>query len=242
MVEERFAEMRRRLVEELVRLGYIRSEKVARAMMRVPRELFVPEPYRDLAYDDRPLPIGHGQTISAPSIVAYMLELLDPDKGMKALEVGAGSGYAAAVLAEIVAPSDAPREEWGHVYAVEAVPELAELARRNLERAGYADRVTVIVGDGSKGLPDKAPFDRILVSAAAPFIPKPLVEQLAPGGRMVIPVGEYFIQYLYIVWKDVDGSVRVQRDIEVLFVPLRVSPDVEPFHYGESQPGPEEII
>jgi len=213
-------ERRRRLAEELKRLGFIRSEKVYRAFLRVPREVFVPEEYRDLAYEDRPLPIGHGQTISAPSIVAYMMELLDPEPGMKALEVGAGSGYAAAVLAEIVAPSDAPRSSWGHVYAVERIPELAELARRNLEAAGYSDRVTVVVGDGSRGLPEYAPYDRILVSAAAPQVPRPLVEQLAPGGRMVIPVGDYWGQTLTVIVKDSSGSVRVARDIEVLFVPL----------------------
>ncbi len=217
---DRFEALRRRLVEELEILGYIRSEKVKRAMLRVPRELFVPPEYRDLAYEDRPLPIGYGQTISAPSIVAYMIELLDPDVGMKVLEVGAGSGYAAVVLAEIVAPSDRPRSEWGIVYAVERIPELAERARMNLERAGYADRVIVVVGDGTRGLPEYAPFDRILVSAASPRVPEPLVEQLAPGGRMVVPVGDYWVQRLYVVVKDEGGRVRSWPDIEVLFVPL----------------------
>jgi protein-L-isoaspartate(D-aspartate) O-methyltransferase len=220
--------MRKRLVEELVRAGYIRSDKVLKAFMRVPREIFVPEPYRDIAYQDTPLPIGFGQTISAPSIVAYMIELLDPDIGMKVLEVGAGSGYASAILAEIVAPKDVPREKWGHVYAVEYVEELAEFARKNLERAGYSDRVTVVAGDGSRGLPEYAPYDRILVSAAAPFIPKPLVDQLGDPGRMVIPVGEYFSQQLYVVEK-MGGKVNVRRDIEVLFVPLRVDKNIEPF-------------
>jgi protein-L-isoaspartate(D-aspartate) O-methyltransferase len=220
--------LRKRLVDSLVRMGYIRSEKVMRAMLRVPRELFVPESYRDMAYEDTPLPIGMGQTISAPSIVAYMIELLDPDVGMKTLEVGLGSGYAAAVLAEIVAPSDAEREKWGHVYGVEKYKELAERARINLERAGYAERVTVIVGDGSKGLPEYSPYDRILVSAAAPFIPRPLVDQLSENGRMVIPVGEYFGQRLYLVEK-IQGEVRIKHDIEVIFVPLFVGEDVEPF-------------
>jgi len=227
-------QLRRMLVEELIREGYVKSEKVARALLAVPRELFVPEPYRDLAYEDRPLPIGHGQTISAPSIVGYMIELLDPNIGMRVLEVGAGSGYAAAVLAEIVAPSGAPRDKWGHVYAVEIVEELVERARRNLERAGYADRVTVVVGDGSRGLPDHAPYDRILVSAAAPFIPKPLVNQLRTPGRMVLPVGDYFGQWLYIVTKNERGEVSIWRDIEVLFVPLRVPPDVEPYRPREN--------
>jgi len=213
-------EERVRLLERLRAMGFLHSEKVYKAMLRVPREEFVPPPYRDLAYEDRPLPIGYGQTISAPSIVAYMTELLDPDKGMKVLEVGTGSGYQAAVLAEIVAPSDAPRSEWGHVYSIERIPELAEYARRNLERTGYADRVTVIVGDGSKGYPPEAPYDRIIVTAAAPRIPRPLEEQLAPGGRMVIPVGDSWDQTLYLVVKTRDGRIIREPRLPVLFVPL----------------------
>ncbi|MCE4627185.1 MAG: protein-L-isoaspartate(D-aspartate) O-methyltransferase [Desulfurococcales archaeon] len=212
--------MRKRLVDELRLEGYIRSEKVYRAMLRVPRELFVPPDYRDLAYDDRPLPIGHGQTISAPSIVAYMTELLDLDVGMKVLEVGTGSGYQAAVLAEIVAPSDVEKQYWGHVYSIERIKALADLARRNLEKAGYSDRVTVIVGDGSKGYSDEAPYDRIIITAAAPKIPEPLVEQLKPGGRLVIPVGGVWDQTLYLVEKTIDGRVEKKPTLPVLFVPL----------------------
>jgi len=189
-------------------------------MLRVPRELFVPDEYRPFAYVDRPLPIGAGQTISAPHIVAYMTELLDPDVGHRVLEVGTGSGYQAAVLAEIVAPSDAPREVWGHVWSIERIPELAERARENLRRAGYADRVTVVVGDGTLGLPEHAPYDRIMVTAAAPRIPEPLIEQLAPGGRMVIPVGDSWEQRLKLVVKDLDGRVRVEDTLPVIFVPL----------------------
>ncbi|WP_317894790.1 protein-L-isoaspartate O-methyltransferase [Pyrofollis japonicus] len=215
-----FEEQRRRLVERLLREGYIRSEKVLKAMLRVPRELFVPEELRHLAYEDTPLPIGHGQTISAPHMVALMCEYADLDIGMKVLEVGTGSGYHAAVIAEIVAPSDMPREKWGHVYSVERIPELAEKAKENLRRAGYADRVTVIVGDGTKGYPEKAPYDRIIVTAAAPDIPEPLVEQLKPGGKMVIPIGDRYSQVLYIVEKRPDGSIKVKPTIPVLFVPL----------------------
>ena len=215
-----FEEERRRLVEELRSLGYIRSEKVYRAMLRVPREEFVPPQYRSMAYEDTPLPIGYGATISAPHMVAYMTELLDPDLGHRVLEVGTGSGYHAAVIAEIVAPSEAPREEWGHVWTIERVPELAEYARRNLEKTGYADRVTVVVGDGTLGLPDHAPYDRILVTAGAPKIPKPLVEQLKPGGRMVIPVGDLWDQTLVVVEKDAEGRVWEKPDLPVRFVPL----------------------
>lgn len=208
-----FAERRRRLVELLKELGYIRSFKVEKAMLTVPRELFVPEDVRDHAYDDRPLPIGYGQTISAPSIVAYMTELLDPRSGDKVLEVGTGSGYQAAILAEIVTPG-------GHVWSIERIPELAEFARRNLERTGYADKVTVIVGDGSLGYEPEAPYDRIMVTAAAPRVPEPLIKQLKPGGRLVAPVGPLPFQFLVIVDKMPDGSVRVTRDLEVVFVPL----------------------
>ena len=189
-------------------------------MLRVPREEFVPEDLRIYAYEDRPLPIGYGQTISAPSIVAYMTELLDPDLGHRVLEVGTGSGYQAAVLAEIVAPREAPREAWGHVWSIERLRELAEYARRNLERTGYADRVTVVVGDGSRGYEPAAPYDRIIVTAAAPRIPEPLLEQLKPGGRMVIPVGSRYEQDLVLVEKTPAGETRVATTIPVLFVPL----------------------
>ncbi len=213
-----FEELRRRLVEKLVREGVIRSEKVRRALLRVPRELFVPEPYREYAYEDTPLPIGYGQTISAPHMVALMCEEAELEEGMKVLEIGTGSGYHAAVIAEIVAPRESDRK--GHVYSVERIPELAEYARRNLERAGYADRVTVIVGDGSKGYPPAAPYDRIIVTAAAPEIPKPLVDQLKHGGKMVIPVGDRYWQYLYVVRKKCTGRVEVERKTPCLFVPL----------------------
>jgi protein-L-isoaspartate(D-aspartate) O-methyltransferase len=191
-----------------------------KAMLRVPRELFVPEELRHLAYEDTPLPIGHGQTISAPHMVALMTELAEIEPGMKVLEVGTGSGYHAAVLAEVVAPSDEPRERWGHVYTIERIPEPAERARRNLERAGYADRVTVIVGDGSLGYPEKAPYDRIIVTAAAPDIPEPLLEQLRPGGKMVIPIGTRYMQYLYVIEKIHDGRIKSRPVTPCLFVPL----------------------
>ena len=215
-----FEEKRRRLVEKLVREGYIRSEHVKRAMLRVPRELFVPEGLRHMAYEDTPLPIGHGQTISAPHMVAMMTEFADLEPGMRVLEIGAGSGYHAAVIAEVVAPSDLPRDQWGHVYTVERIPELAEYARRNLDRAGYADRVTVILGDGTKGYPSAAPYDRIIVTAAAPEVPKPLLEQLKPGGKIVIPIGDRYMQYLYIVEKLSDGRIKARSVTPCLFVPL----------------------
>ncbi len=216
--EESFKEQRRRLVEMLVTEGVIRSEKVKRAMLEVPRELFVPEPYRRYAYADTPLPIGMGQTISAPHMVALMCELLELDEGMKVLEIGTGSGYHAAVIAEIVAPKGSNNP--GKVYTIERIPELAEFARRNLEKAGYLDRVVVLVGNGTLGYPKEAPYDRILVTAAAPDIPEPLIEQLKVKGKLVIPVGPKYMQYLYIVEKIDEGKVRATKSIPCMFVPL----------------------
>ncbi len=216
-MDDRFAEMRRRIVEYLVRLGYVKSEKVKKALLNVPREEFVPEPYREFAYDDHPLPIGYGQTISAIHMVAIMTEALDPVPGDKVLEIGTGSGYQAAVLAEIVAKMDPSKR--GHVYTIERIPELAEFARRNLERTGYSEYVTVIVGDGTLGYPEEAPYDRILITAAAPDIPKPLIKQLKEGGRIVAPVGDLYVQRLVIADK-VGGVLRRRYGIECVFVPL----------------------
>ncbi|MCX8196313.1 MAG: protein-L-isoaspartate(D-aspartate) O-methyltransferase [Acidilobaceae archaeon] len=205
-------ERRRALVASLMEQGYLRSRRVAEAMMKVPRELFVPEDQREWTYDDRPLPIGFDQTISAPSIVAYMTELLNPLPGDKVLEVGTGSGYQAAILAELVSPG-------GFVWTIERIAQLAESARRRLESLGYGDRVKVVVGDGSLGYPEAAPYDKIMVTAAAPSVPPPLVEQLKPGGVLVIPVGPPYMQHLYVVRKGERG-VEMWRDISVVFVPL----------------------
>jgi len=184
-----FEEERNRLVESLKRRGYIASPQVEVAMRRVPREDFLPNDIRDEAYVDTPLPIGEGQTISAPHMVAIMAEQLDLKPGQKILEIGAGSGYHAAVCADVVG-----RE--GHIYTIERIASLARTAEDNLKRAGYSDTVTVIFGDGTKGLPEHAPFDRIFVAAGAPDIPAPLTEQLADGGKLLVPVGGRFYQDL----------------------------------------------
>lgn len=150
-----------------------------------------------------------------------MNEALRLEKGHKVLEVGSGSGWHAATIAEIVAPSDAPRSEWGHVYTIEIIRELADFARKNIIKNGYGDRVTVICGDGSMGYPEKAPYDRILVTAAAPDIPKPLIDQLKPGGIMVIPVGGiHLFQRLIRVVKKSDSSIEKENLGGVAFVPL----------------------
>ena len=213
-----FSIERRRLVEKLVMEGVIRSEKVKKAMLSVPREEFVPKEYKRWAYFDEPLPIGFGQTISAPHMVALMTEALDPKPGDKTLEIGTGSGYQAAILAEIVAKNSLNKE--GHVYTIERIPELAEFARRNLERTSYIRYVTVIIGDGSLGYSKEAPYDGIIATAAAPDIPKPLIEQLVVGGRLVIPVGDPGLQRLYIVTKKDNNTIDVKEDIYCLFVPL----------------------
>ncbi len=202
------------LVRKLIDEGYIKRREVAEAMLKVPREEFVPPELRDLAYEDRPLPIGKGQTISAPHMVAYMIEAAGIKRGDKVLEVGTGSGYHAAVMAEVVGPE-------GHVYTIERIPELAEHAAERLARLGYSDRVTVYVGDGSKGLSEHAPFDKIIVTAAAKEIPEELVAQLKPGGIMIIPVEEApGFQVLYRVIKEQDGRIRVEKLLPVMFVPL----------------------
>lgn len=206
-------EERKKLVDKLVREGILKSEAVIEAFLKVPREEFVPRHLRRLAYADTPLPIGYGQTISAPHMVAIMTEALAPRRGHKVLEVGTGSGYQAAILAEIVGDE-------GHVWTIERIPALAKFARENLRRASYAKRVTVIIGDGSKGYPGAMPYDRIIVTAAAPDVPEPLIEQLAPGGRLVIPVGDSFVQRLLVVEKHPDGSVEKRWGTYCVFVPL----------------------
>jgi len=181
-------------------------------MLRVPREEFLPPHVRDYAYSDMPLPIGYGQTISAPHMVAMMCEYAGLRRGMYVLEVGTGSGYHAAVMAEIVGDE-------GHVYTIERIPELALFAKRNLERTGYSSRVTVIIGDGSRGFEPAAPYDVIVVTAAAPDIPRPLVDQLRIGGRLVIPVGSRFEQVLYVCTRTEDG-LRIEKTVPCIFVPL----------------------
>jgi protein-L-isoaspartate(D-aspartate) O-methyltransferase len=185
------------------------SKKVLDAMNLVPRHLFIPEKERRDAYADHPLSIGSGQTISAPHMVAIMCDLLDLQPGHKVLEVGCGSGYHAAVMAELVRPG-------GHVYAIERIKKLVKSAQETLSATGYED-VTVTSGDGSQGLAQYAPFDRISVACSAPKIPDILVQQLEVGGKMVIPVGQY-LQELYLVTRK-NGTIK-ERKGGVVFVPL----------------------
>ncbi len=186
------------------------SPAVRAAMARVERHRFVPASERERAYGNYPLPIGAGQTISQPYIVALSTDLIDPQPGQTVLEIGTGSGYQAAVLAEIV----------GQVYSVELIEDLGRSAAKRLAAAGYAN-VEVRIGDGYAGWPEKAPFDGIVVTAAAPQVPPALVEQLKTGGRMVIPVGaSHTVQELLVLTKRADGGVDRKRVLPVRFVPL----------------------
>lgn len=204
---------RRVAMVELIEARGVEDSATLAAMRAVPRHEFVPEDLRSRAYGDHPLPIGLGQTISQPYIVAYMTEVLHPRPGMKVLEVGTGSGYQAAVLAEIGCG----------VYTVEIFEELADAARARLERLGYD--VTSRHSDGHHGWEEAAPFDVVIVTAAAGYIPPALVEQLKPGGRMVIPVGSvYGVQNLILVEKDQEGEINTRNLLPVRFVPLLSGP------------------
>jgi|TARA_Y100000296_G_C5121856_1_gene230818 protein-L-isoaspartate(D-aspartate) O-methyltransferase len=202
--------LRQAMIEDQIIDRGVSDEKVIKAMADIPRHLFVKESLRDLAYADGPLPIGYNQTISQPYIVAYMTEILQPDTHHTVLEVGTGSGYQAAILSKLV----------HHVYSIEIITELGKEAADRLERLGY-DNVTVRIGDGYKGWEKHAPFDRIIVTAAPEQIPEKLVEQLKPGGRMVLPVGETLLgQDMLVVKKDKTGQVTTQETIPVRFVPM----------------------
>lgn len=200
---------RERMVARL-RAGGIADEAVLAAMASVPRHAFVDAALASRAYEDTALPIGHGQTISQPYIVALMTDLIDPEASDVVLEVGTGSGYQAAVLAELVA----------RVFTIEIVEPVGRRAAEALARLGYRN-VATRIGDGYGGWPEAAPFDAILVTAAAPAVPAPLVDQLKPGGRLVIPVGgQWEVQELLVIEKQPDGATSTRRTIPVRFVPL----------------------
>jgi protein-L-isoaspartate(D-aspartate) O-methyltransferase len=208
---DRTGEARHHMVEQQLRQRGITDARVLAAMDKVERHLFVPVPQRPRAYTDTPLPIGYGQTISQPYIGARMTEILGIGPGARVLEIGTGSGYQSAVLSEMVGPS-------GEVYTIEIVAPLGLLARETLEREGYGN-VQVRIGDGYKGWPEKAPFDAIIVTAAPPEVPRPLLDQVRPGGRIVLPVGEVW-QDLRVITKRPDGSFDTQNVLPVRFVPM----------------------
>jgi protein-L-isoaspartate(D-aspartate) O-methyltransferase len=203
-----FAAQRQRMVDQQLKGRGIQDKRVLAAMAKVAREEFIPVDARADAYEDGPLPIGYDQTISQPYIVAFMTEQLRPKSSDRVLEIGSGSGYQAAVLAELVAD----------VYTIDIVEPLAKTAEATLQRLGYKN-VHVKVGDGYKGWPEEAPFDAIIVTCAPEKVPQPLVDQLKDGGRMVVPVGERFAQQLYLLEKK-NGQLKESATLPVRFVPM----------------------
>ena len=210
-MQDDLARLRERMVAEQMAARDIKDPRVLEAMRKVPRHLFVPPDQQRAAYEDHPLPIGRGQTISQPYIVAYMTQALELKPTDKVLEVGTGSGYQAAVLGELAA----------QVYTIEIVADLAESARQTLTAAGYKN-IHVRHGDGYGGWPEQAPFNAIMVTAAPDHVPEPLVDQLAPGGRMIIPVGDAY-QELRLIQRTDKGVVE-RSTLPVRFVPLTRNP------------------
>ena len=205
-----FDRLRKLMIKNQLQSRGIRDDAVLKVMRSVERHNFVPENYRDRAYSDGPLPIGHGQTISQPYIVAFMTEQLQVSSQHKVLEIGTGSGYQAAILGELAK----------HVFTIEIIPELAEGAKNILNHLSYKN-ITVRAGDGYKGWPEEAPFERIMVTAAPTEIPQTLIDQLAPGGRMILPVGaQFLVQYLWVIEKDDQGTVTKEKILPVRFVPM----------------------
>jgi len=213
--QERFRLLRDAMVREQIAKppdyrGPVKDDKVLEAMRKVPRHLFVPPSSVSIAYGDFPIPIGHGQTISQPYIVALMTEMLQVNPDHKVLEIGTGSGYQAAVLSALV----------GEVYTIEIIKPLALQAEERLKGLGYLN-VQVKVADGYHGWEERAPFDRIIVTCASTFVPPPLLKQLKPGGKMCIPVGaQYAVQYLTMVEKSGEGTITMRKTLPVAFVPL----------------------
>ncbi len=208
---DQFQTMRLKMVEYQIKSRGVKDERVLEAMKKVPRHLFVPEYLSDQAYNDEPLPIGAGQTISQPYIVAYMTEQVQLQGAERVLEIGTGSGYQAAILAELA----------DSVFTIEIIPELSLQAQQVLKNLGYSN-IEFKVGNGYYGWPEKAQFDAIIVTAAPQEIPEPLVEQLKEGGRMIVPVGDFF-QELYLIRKE-KGNIKKTRKLPVRFVPLQGEP------------------
>lgn len=205
---DKYEKVRQRMVREQIVARGIKDQKVIQAMLDVPRHLFVPENQERMAYEDRPLPIGEGQTISQPYIVALMTETLDLDENMSVLEIGTGSGYQAAILSEIVK----------EVYTIEIIESLAIKAKNILEALNY-NNISVKIGDGYKGWKEKAPFDAIIVTCAPSNIPKPLEQQLKEGGKMIIPLGGSITQELVLIEKRKGKLIRKEVS-SVRFVPM----------------------
>lgn len=207
-VRDLYTPKRYQMVENQIQRRGIKDTLVLNAMRKIPRHLFVPDDLKEQAYVDSPLPIGEGQTISQPYIVAFMTDALKLKGGEKVLEIGTGSGYQAAVLAAIVK----------EVFTIEIVPSLGHRATELLKKLGY-ENIHVKIGDGYRGLPENAPFDAIMVTAAPKHIPQPLIDQLEKGGRMIIPVGDFY-QELILITKQPDGTIKRESVLPVRFVPM----------------------
>ncbi|MDY6801179.1 MAG: protein-L-isoaspartate(D-aspartate) O-methyltransferase [Bacteroidota bacterium] len=205
---DKYEKVRQRMVRDQVVARGIKDQKVIQAMLNVPRHLFVPDNYERMAYEDRPLPIGAGQTISQPYIVALMTETLELNKNMKVLEIGTGSGYQSAILSKIV----------NEVYTIEIIESLGTKAGELLSRLDY-NNIYLKIGDGYKGWPEKAPFDAIIVTCAPTDIPQPLIEQLKEGGRMIIPLGGSIVQELALLEKK-ENKMKKKIVAPVRFVPM----------------------
>ena len=204
------ADKKERLVSSLKQSGYIRSKEVEEAFLRISREFFVPPSLTQYAYEDRPLDIGEGQTISAPHMVALMTEALDVKLGQTVLEIGSGSGYHAAVISALIGSN-------GQLHSIERIPRLAENAEKNLKTESITN-VIIRIGDGSLGLPDHSPFDRIYVTCAAPYVPQPLIDQLIEGGKLLIPIGRVYCELTCIEKKNEE---IISQDLGgCTFVPL----------------------
>ncbi len=206
---EEYKEKREKMVKEQIIARGVKNERVIEAMLKIPRHIFVPKEKEDEAYEDYPLPIGFNQTISQPYMVAVMTEYLEPKEDDVVLEIGTGSGYQTAILSYLVKK----------VYTIERECELLERARKTLETLGF-DNIKYKCGDGSKGWREYAPYDKIIVTAAAPSIPPPLIEELKNNGIIVIPVGSRWIQELIVAKKDDKGKIKIEKKFECAFVPL----------------------
>ena len=206
--EDKYYRQRKNMVEQQIKARGIRNSQVLIALMDVPRHKFVPEEYKNFSYEDRPLPIGYNQTISQPYIVAYMTEILNPDSTQEVLEIGTGSGYQAAILSLL----------YKNVYTIEIIEPLGEKAKKAFIEEGYKN-IKVKIGDGYQGWKEYAPYDAIIVTCAPTDIPQPLVDQLAEGGKMIIPVGERSNQILYLLEKR-NSKIIITETLPVLFVPM----------------------
>jgi protein-L-isoaspartate(D-aspartate) O-methyltransferase len=219
---DKFIQLKKKALDRLIEGGILHSENIIRAMSVVPREEFLPDEVKGEAYIDAPIPIGCGQTTSALHMTAMFCEYAELSLGEKVLEVGGGCGYMSCVYAEVVAPSNESKENWGHVWSAEIIEELARLAQENIKKCGYSERVDILHMDASVGIKEYEPYDVIIVTSAAPNIPQELIDGLDIDGSLLIPVGGiYQFQQLLRIRKLADGNISKEELGGVAFVPMR---------------------